>query len=97
MVKFISIKIKTFSKLGFTKNIGYGSDITIRELAEKIADAAGFTGKIVWDASKPDGMYRKLMDSSRAHSLGWSPKISLEEGIARTVKEFSESHDFRGQ
>lgn len=78
-------------------NIGYGSDITIRELAEKIADAAGFTGKIVWDASKPDGMYRKLMDSSRAHSLGWSPKISLEEGIARTVKEFSESHDFRGQ
>ena len=78
-------------------NIGYGSDITIRELAEKIADAAGFSGKIVWDDSKPDGMYRKLMDSSRAHSLGWSPKISLEAGIARTVKEFSESHDFRGQ
>ena len=78
-------------------NIGYGSDITIRELAEKIADAAGFTGKIVWDASKPDGMYRKLMDSTRAHSLGWSPKISLEAGIARTVKEFSESRDFRGQ
>lgn len=78
-------------------NIGYGSDITIRELAEKIADAAGYTGKIVWDVSKPDGMYRKLMDSSKARALGWKPEISLEAGIARTIKEFSESCDFRGQ
>ena len=78
-------------------NIGYGSDITIRELAEKIADAAGYTGKIVWDTSKPDGMYRKLMDSSKAHALGWRPEISLEEGIARTIKEFSECSSFRGQ
>ena len=78
-------------------NIGYGSDITIRELAEKIAAGAGYTGRIVWDASKPDGMYRKLMDSSRARALGWKPEISLEAGIARTVKEFSESSEFRGQ
>ena len=78
-------------------NIGYGSDITIRELAEKIADAAGYTGIIVWVTSKPDGMYRKLMDSSKAHALGWHPEISLEEGIARTIKEFSECSSFRGQ
>lgn len=71
-------------------NIGYGSDITIAELARKIADAAGFRGRITWDASKPDGMYRKLMDSSRANSLGWKPSISLDEGIARTIREYRE-------
>ena len=78
-------------------NIGYGSDITIRELAEKIAAAAGFTGEILWDSSKPDGMYRKLMDSSRARTFGWAPGITLEEGIARTVREFSEADDIRGK
>ena len=71
-------------------NIGYGSDITIAELAQKVADAAGFQGKITWDASKPDGMYRKLMDSSRANRLGWKPSISLDEGIARTIREYRE-------
>ena len=69
-------------------NIGYGTDITIKELAEKIAAAAGFKGELKWDAGKPDGMYRKLMDSSRARALGWAPKISLEEGIRRTVQEY---------
>lgn len=69
-------------------NIGCGSDITIRELAEKIAAAAGFRGKITWDAAKPDGMYRKLMDSSRANALGWRPSITLDEGITRTIAEY---------
>ena len=69
-------------------NIGYGSDVTIRELAEKIAAAAGYTGRIGWDSTKPDGMYRKLMDSSKARSLGWKPEITLEEGIRRTVAEY---------
>lgn len=50
-------------------NVGYGSDITIKELAERVAAAAGFQGKITWDTTKPDGMYRKLMDSSKAHRL----------------------------
>jgi len=72
-------------------NIGYGSDITIRELAERIADAAGFRGRIGWDLSKPDGMHRKLMDSSKALSLGWKPEITLEEGIRRTVEEYRNS------
>ena len=78
-------------------NVGYGSDITIRELAEKIAEASGYAGRILWDDSKPDGMYRKLMDSSRARALGWAPKITLDQGIARTVREFSQSCDFRGR
>lgn len=69
-------------------NIGYGSDITIKELAEMIASAAGYKGKILWDASRPDGMYRKLMDSSRAHEFGWHPQITLEEGIRRTIAEY---------
>jgi GDP-L-fucose synthase len=73
-------------------NIGYGSDISIKELAEKVSTAAGYTGKITWDTSKPDGMYRKLTDSSRAAALGWSAEISLDEGIARTIKEFRELH-----
>ena len=69
-------------------NIGYGNDITIKELAHRVAEAAGYTGKISWDSSRPDGMYRKIMDSSRAASLGWKPQISLEQGIERTVKDF---------
>lgn len=69
-------------------NIGYGSDITIAELARMIADAAGFRGTISWDSSKPDGMYRKLMDSSKANSLGWNPSISLNDGITRTIREY---------
>jgi GDP-L-fucose synthase len=73
-------------------NVGYGSDISIRDLAYKIADAAGFSGKILWDASKPDGMRRKLMDSSKAASLGWKAEISLDEGIARTIAEYKEKY-----
>ena len=72
-------------------NIGYGTDVTIAELAEKIAAAAGFHGRIEWDATKPDGMYRKLMDSSKARAWGWKPQITLEEGIERTVKEYREA------
>ena len=69
-------------------NIGYGSDLPIAELAAMIAEAAGFTGKITWDPSRPDGMFRKLMDSGRANALGWKPQISLGEGIRRTIAEY---------
>ncbi len=69
-------------------NIGYGGDLSIRELAEKIAAAAGFRGRLEWDPSKPNGMKRKLMDISRARAIGWRPEITLDEGIARTVAEF---------
>ena len=73
-------------------NIGYGKDITIKELAKKIAATAGFKGKISWDSSKPDGVYRKLMDSSRASTLGWKPEISLDEAIKQTVSEYQKTY-----
>lgn len=63
-------------------NIGFGEDVTIRELAETICDIIGFEGSLVFDTSKPDGTPRKLMDSSRLFSLGWKPRIPLREGIA---------------
>lgn len=62
-------------------NVGAGSDLSIRELATLISDVLGFSGKLVFDAGKPDGTPRKLMDSSRIRQLGWEPKISLDEGI----------------
>ena len=69
-------------------NVGTGKEISIRQLAELIRKEIGFEGEIRWDATKPDGMYRKLMDSSRARAMGWKPQITLEEGIERTVKEY---------
>jgi len=66
-------------------NIGSGLDSTIAELSQLVAGAAGFTGEIAWDTSKPDGTPRKVMDVSRVKSLGWSPKISLSDGIAQTI------------
>lgn len=65
-------------------NVGYGTDISIMALASMIAERVGFQGKVVWDASKPNGTPRKLLDSSRIRSLGWSPKFSLMEGIKDT-------------
>jgi GDP-L-fucose synthase len=69
-------------------NIGYGSDISIRELALLVKEITGFNGELVFDESKPDGTARKLMDSSRLHSLGWKPKISLKDGITNTYEIF---------
>jgi GDP-L-fucose synthase len=67
-------------------NVGFGSDVTIEQLAQVIADVVGYDGPVVWDPSKPDGTPRKLMDSSRIRSRGWSPKISLEDGIRSTYE-----------
>lgn len=74
-------------------NIGTGSDVTISALAELVKDIIGFQGKIIYDATKPDGTPRKLMDSSRLHELGWESTVSLEEGIRRTYKWFLENID----
>ncbi len=65
-------------------NIGTGEDVSIRELAEMIARVLGFSGKLVFDATKPDGTPRKLMDVTRLHTLGWKHVTSLEHGIGRT-------------
>ena len=69
-------------------NIGCGSDLTILELATKIADVVGFKGTIKLDTSKPDGTPRKLLDSSKLTHLGWRPKIALDEGLAATYRWF---------
>ena len=67
-------------------NIGTGDDMTIRELAETIKEVMGFEGSITFDASKPDGTPRKLLDASKLLALGWQPKIGLREGIRRTYE-----------
>jgi GDP-L-fucose synthase len=69
-------------------NIGYGSDVTIMELADIIARETGFCGEIIWDVAKPDGMPRKLMDSARARNIGFVPEISLERGIRMFVEDY---------
>ncbi len=69
-------------------NVGLGTDVTIRELTETVAAATGFTGRIVWDATKPDGTPRKLVDSSRINVLGWRATTGLREGIARAYAAF---------
>lgn len=75
-------------QIGEFINIGAGWDLAIRELAEIVAKVVGFKGRICWDAAKPDGMPRKLMDSSRLNGLGWKPKVGLQEGISRTYEWF---------
>ena len=68
--------------------MGSGTELSICALAEKIGAAVGFKGKIIWDATKPNGTPRKLMDSSRLSSLGWQPGIGLDEGIAGAYRDF---------
>ena len=75
-------------------NVGTGSDVTISELAETVARATGFEGALCFDASKPDGTPRKLMDSSRIHRLGWKHRIELEEGIRSVYQEVKDSDWF---
>lgn len=72
-------------------NIGYGSDITIRELAHLIADVVGYSGNIVQDTSKPDGTPRKLMDNTKIFATGWKPRFSLREGINHAYQDFLQS------
>jgi GDP-L-fucose synthase len=72
-------------------NCGAGADVTIAELAQLVKAAVGFEGKIVLDASKPDGTLRKLMDSSRIRALGWQPTINLVDGIAMTYSWFKDN------
>jgi GDP-L-fucose synthase len=71
-------------------NVGSGSDVTIRELAEIVARVVEYDGPVHWDTSKPDGTPRKLMDSSLIREKGWAPRISLEEGIASTYEWYTE-------
>ena len=69
-------------------NVGYGQDITIRELAQTVGQIVGYHGRITFDPSKPDGTPCKLMDSGRLNALGWQARVSLEEGLSVTCKDF---------
>jgi GDP-L-fucose synthase len=69
-------------------NVGCGEDVSIRRLAETVAGVVGFKGALVFDTTKPDGTMRKLLDVQRMFSLGWSPRVGLDEGIGRAYSEF---------
>ena len=72
-------------------NIGSGDEISIRDLAVKIANTIGFTGRIVWDANRPDGTPRRVLDSTKINNLGWKPIITLDGGIKSTVDWYSKN------
>ena len=74
-------------------NVGTGKDLSIKELASLVANKAGFAGQIAWDASKPDGTPRKVLDVTRLRALGWEPRISLEAGIAETIQWFESNYN----
>ena len=75
-------------------NVGFGNDVTIRELANAVGQTVGYLGEITFDASKPDGTPRKLMDSHRLNALGWSPKVDLQQGLRQAYSDFLK-HNFR--
>jgi len=81
--------MQNYNEAGFL-NIGVGSDVTIKHLAEMIQKVVGYEGEIKWNTDKPDGTPRKLMDVSKLHALGWKHTIELEEGITRTYQDFLE-------
>jgi GDP-L-fucose synthase len=79
------------SQLQFPLNLGTGKDFSIRELAEAIANVVGYTGKLEWDTSKPDGAPRKLLDSSRLLAFGWQPTVDFTAGLKSTYKWYLDS------
>jgi GDP-L-fucose synthase len=90
LCKGILFALENYDRDGFI-NLGTGIDYSIQELCTVISDTIGYHGKIEWDASHPDGMPRKLMDSSKAKSLGWRAETELIEGIARTYQYYQKS------
>ena len=73
-------------------NIGSGQEISIRDLANLVAKIVNYKGQILWDKSKPDGTPRKILNINRIKSLGWKPKISLEEGISQAVIDYKKNY-----
>jgi GDP-L-fucose synthase len=73
-------------------NVGFGSDVTIAQLARAVAKAVGYLGTIALDPSKPDGSPKKLMNSSRLNTLGWQAAVSLDEGLAFAYAQFVKDH-----
>lgn len=74
-------------------NVGFGADMSVKEIAESVADVVGFDGRLIFDPSKPDGTPRKLMDSTRLNSLGWHPQMSFHDGLRMAFQDFLSHHD----
>ena len=91
-VKIMNLSKKKYNKVAGDKfpfiNVGSGLDISIKDLAELISRTVGFRGKMIFDKSKPDGTYRKLMDNTKLRKIKWKPKISLNYGIKKTIVDF---------
>ena len=84
--------MNNFEGPGFM-NIGTGEDVTIKELAETIAEVVGFEGQIIWDTLKPDGTPRKVTNMSKLHNLGWKHKTNLKDGLDQTYQWYLENAD----
>ena len=69
-------------------NAGSGEELSIKDLAELVADIVGYNGEIIWDTSKPNGTPRKLLDLSKISNMGWKPETYLKEGISKAYKDF---------
>ena len=74
-------------------NVGFGSDVTIKELAQAVSDVVGYQGAITFDPTKPDGTFRKLMDSRRLNGLGWQAKVNLKDGLGKAYQDFLDNHE----
>ena len=94
LVKHVCLLEHATKFCGIVFPVGTGKDQTIRDLAEAVARATGFSGHIYWDTLKPDGTPKKQLDVSRLTSLGWSASIDLPSGLARMVDEFREELNY---
>ena len=84
--------LQNFNEQGLV-NIGCGTDVSIKELAELIVAEVGYEGKLEFDSTKPDGTPRKLMDTCKINNLGWCSSISLDKGLFKTIAEFKNRYD----
>ena len=91
-VHIMNIDKKTYNEQTSSKlnhiNVGSGKDLTIKELAETLKEVIGFKGEIKFDTSKPDGIFRKILDSNKINSLGFKPQVSLKDGLIKTYSEY---------
>jgi len=90
-VDFSDLRKDESEKRNFHINIGTGSEISIRDLAEMIKDKIGYPGSIIFNSNKPDGTMRKLTDVSKLHQLGWKHTVAIDEGISRIIEWYQQS------
>ena len=69
-------------------NVGSGREVTVRELAEMVREVVGYEGRVVWDTSRPDGVMRRLLDSSKMREMGWEPKVELRDGLKKLYEGY---------